>query len=171
MAQDYAYPDVLVDTQWVADHLSDPGVRVVESDEDVLLYEVGHVPGAVKVDWHTDLQQPLARDFISKEDFEKLCSKNGIADGTTVVFYGDKNNWYATYSFWLFQLYGHQNLKVMNGGRQKWIEENQKGRPWFNEIRRAEQDQTIERVGSELRAMMPFLNPVTIRPDGSGSEG
>jgi thiosulfate/3-mercaptopyruvate sulfurtransferase len=120
----YAHPEMLVTTQWVADHTKDANVRVIESDEDVLLYEVGHVPGSVKVDWHTDLQDPLRRDFIDKAGFEKLMSSIGVSNDTTVVFYGDRNNWYACYSLWLFKLYGHKDTRIMNGGRTKWTEEN-----------------------------------------------
>jgi thiosulfate/3-mercaptopyruvate sulfurtransferase len=123
MTQPYAYPESLVSTQWVADHLDDPQVRIVESDEDALLYETGHIPGAVKVDWFTSLQDPLRRDFLSKESFEELCSSLGIANDTTVVFYGDKSNWFATYTLWLFHYYGHKDLKIMNGGRTKWQQE------------------------------------------------
>jgi thiosulfate/3-mercaptopyruvate sulfurtransferase len=130
MAKTYAHPEYLVDTQWVADHLNDPKVRLVESNEDALLYETGHVPGAVKVDWFSTLQDPIRRDFLSKEEFEKLCSNLGIANDTTVVFYGDKSNWFATYALWLFRYYGHQNLKIMNGGRAKW---QQEGRPLTKE--------------------------------------
>ena len=117
---EYAHPEVLVSTEWVAQHLNDPNVRIVESDEDVLLYEVGHIPGAVKIDWHEDEQDQVRRDFVDKAGFERLMASRGIANDTTVVFYGDRNNWYATYTFWLFRLYGHQNLKVMDGGRAKW---------------------------------------------------
>jgi thiosulfate/3-mercaptopyruvate sulfurtransferase len=124
MAESYAHPEVLVETDWVAQHLEDPHVRIVESDEDYLLYETGHIPGAVKIDWFTTLQDPVRRDFISKEDFELMCSRLGIANDTTVVFYGDKNNWFATYAFWLFEYYGHHNMKIMNGGRAKWAREN-----------------------------------------------
>src|SRR5947207_10814255 len=120
----YAHPEVLVDTQWVADHATDPGVRIVESDEDVLLYDMGHVPGAVKIDWHNDLQDQVIRDYVNRERFEQLCSERGISNNTTVIFYGDKNNWWATYAFWTFQLFGHTNAKVMDGGRQKWIAED-----------------------------------------------
>lgn len=116
----YANPNVLVDTEWVAQHLNDPKVRIVESDEDVLLYDVGHIPGAVKLDWHTDQQDPVIRDFVNKERFEALMSERGIANDTTVVFYGDRNNWYAAYTFWLFKMYGHQDCRIMNGGRAKW---------------------------------------------------
>ena len=120
---DYTHPEVLVSTDWVADHLNDPDVRVVESDEDVLLYDVGHIPGAVKVDWVNDLNDPIVRDYIDSERFAQLVSDKGISRDTTVVFYGDKNNWWACYAFWVFQLFGHANAKVMNGGRKKWIEE------------------------------------------------
>ena len=117
---EYAHPEVLVDTAWVAEHLNDSNVRIIEADEDVLLYEVGHIPNTAKLDWHVDVQDPLRRDFVSKADFEKLASHYGISNDTTVVFYGDRNNWYAAYSFWLFKLYGHQDARIMNGGRAKW---------------------------------------------------
>ncbi len=131
MPEGYAHPEVLVDTQWVAEHLNDPKVRIIESDEDILLYEVGHIPGSVKVDWHTDLQDSIRRDFIDKAGFEQLMSRIGVANDTTVVFYGDKNNWYACYSFWLFKYYGHQDARVMNGGRAKWTEEQ---RPFNKDV-------------------------------------
>jgi thiosulfate/3-mercaptopyruvate sulfurtransferase len=131
MAEKYSYPEYLVDTHWVADHLDDPAARIVESDEDYLLYETGHIPGAVKVDWFTTLQHPVRRDFLSKEAFEELCSDLGISHDTTVVFYGDKSNWFATYAFWLFRYYGHEKLKIMNGGRAKWEQED---RPVTKEV-------------------------------------
>lgn len=124
MAQSYAHPEYLVETEWVASHLSDPNIRLVESNEDYVLYETGHIPGAVKVDWFTTLQHPVRRDFITKNEFEKMCSQLGIANDTTVIFYGDKSNWFATYALWLFRYYGHENVKIMNGGRAKWIKEN-----------------------------------------------
>jgi thiosulfate/3-mercaptopyruvate sulfurtransferase len=123
MSNGYANPDVLVSTDWVAQHLNDPNVRLVESNEDVLLYDTGHIPGAVNIDWHADLNDPLQRDYIDPERFAALLSRHGISPDTTVVFYGDKNNWWATYAFWVFQLFGHTNAKVMNGGRMKWIAE------------------------------------------------
>src|SRR6185437_15114374 len=98
-------------------------VRVVESDEDVLLYQQGHVEGAVKIDWHTDLQDQTVRDYIDKDRFAELCSAKGIGNDTTVIFYGDKNNWWATYAFWVFKLFGHKDARIMNGGRAKWIAE------------------------------------------------
>ena len=122
---DYVHPDVLVSTDWVAEHLDDTDTyRLVESDEDLLLYEIGHVPNAVKVDWVNDLQDRLVRDYIDKERFARLCSENGISNDTTVIFYGDKNNWWACYAFWVFKLYGHERCLVMNGGRKKWALES-----------------------------------------------
>ncbi len=120
---EYINPDVLVSTAWVAEHLSDPTVRLVESDEDILLYEVGHISGAVKINWQDDLNDQRIRDYIDNDDFAKLMGRFGINKDTTVVFYGDKNNWWACYAYWAFKLMGHENLKVMNGGRKKWIDE------------------------------------------------
>jgi len=124
VSNQYVHPEYVVETSWVSEHMHDPHVRIVESDEDYLLYETGHIPGAVKVDWYTTLQHPLRRDFLTREEFEKLCSQLGIANDTTVVFYGDKSNWFACYALWLFRYYGHENLKIMNGGRTKWTLEN-----------------------------------------------
>jgi Rhodanese-related sulfurtransferase len=128
---EYAHPEALVDTSWAADHLHDPKVRLIEADEDVLLYEVGHIPGAVKLDWHVDVQNPLSRDFVDKEGLEKLFSRYGISNDTTIVLYGDRNNWYAAYAYWLFTQYGHKSLKILNGGRAKWEAE---GRPYTKEV-------------------------------------
>ena len=119
----YAHADVLVSTDWVEQRLNDPKVRVIESNEDTLLYASGHVPGAVHVDWTTDLNDQIRRDYITREGFEALMSKIGATNDTTVVFYGDKNNWWACYAFWVFQLFGHTNAKVMDGGRLKWEKE------------------------------------------------
>jgi thiosulfate/3-mercaptopyruvate sulfurtransferase len=119
----YANPQVLVDTAWVADHLSDPKVRILESNEDILLYDQGHIPGAIKIDWVGDLNDPVVRDYLDREHFEQLCAARGIANDTTVVFYGDKNNWWATYALWVFKLFGHQDARIMDGGRAKWIAE------------------------------------------------
>ncbi|WP_322508868.1 sulfurtransferase [Anaerolinea sp.] len=129
--EQYAHPEVLVETEWLAQHLHDPNLRIVESDEDPLLYDTGHIPGAVKVDWFTTLQDPVRRDFINQQQFEALCSSLGIANDTTVIFYGDKNNWFACYAFWLFEYYGHEHLRILNGGRQKWLQE---ARPITREV-------------------------------------
>jgi thiosulfate/3-mercaptopyruvate sulfurtransferase len=120
----YAHPEVLVSTQWVLEHHKDANIRLVEVDEDFLLYEQGHVPGAVKIDWHTNLQRDDIRDFIDERGFEKLVSSLGISNDTTVIFYGDKNNWWAAYALWFFKYNGHANCKLMNGGRAKWTAEN-----------------------------------------------
>jgi thiosulfate/3-mercaptopyruvate sulfurtransferase len=127
----YAHPEVLVSTEWVAQHLNDPNVRIIEADEDPLLYEVGHLPNAVKLDWHVDVQDPIRRDFVNQADFEALLRRYGIGNATTVVCYGDKHNWYAAYSFWLFTLYGHADIRLMNGGRTKWEAE---GRPYTQAV-------------------------------------
>jgi thiosulfate/3-mercaptopyruvate sulfurtransferase len=167
MAPQYAYPEYLVETDWVAEHLNDPAVRLVESNEDPLLYEISHIPGAVKVDWFTTLQHPVQREFISKNEFEGLCSKLGIAKDTIVVFYGDKSNWFACYALWLFQYFGHKNVRIMNGGRAKWEKEN---RPLTNEAvtypqtnyTASEPDQTIrafrEDVFKHIERKLPLVD-------------
>ena len=127
----YARPEYLVETDWVAEHLNDPNIRIIESDEDPLLYAMGHIPGAVQVDWFSTLQHPLRRDFLTREELETVNSKLGIANDTTLVFYGDKSNWFACYALWLYQYYGHENVKIMNGGRLKWEKEN---RPLVKEV-------------------------------------
>jgi len=126
----YARPEVLVSTDWVAEHLDDDRVRIVESDEDLLLYETGHIPGAVKLDWVGDLNDPLIRDYVAGERLQHLLRSRGIDRETTIVFYGDKNNWWATYAFWVLRLFGVENLKVMDGGRARWEDE---GRPMVTE--------------------------------------
>jgi thiosulfate/3-mercaptopyruvate sulfurtransferase len=123
MSEPYAHPEALVSADWVQEHLKDPKVRIVESDEDYLLYDLGHIPGASRVDWQGDLQDEIIRDYINADKFAALCSRNGIANDTTVVFYGDKSNWWACYAFWAFTLFGHKNCKVMNGGRKLWMEQ------------------------------------------------
>lgn len=129
----YAHPDVLVSTEWVAAHLDDPAVRLVESDEDLLLYEVGHIPGAVKIDWVTDLNDATTRDYLDRERMQALLRSRGINQDTTIVFYGDKNNWWAAYAFWVFRLFGLERLKLMDGGRARWVEE---GRPLTTDVPR-----------------------------------
>ncbi len=119
----YSNADKLVSTEWVAAHLNDDKVRIVESNEDPLLYPSGHIPGAVEVDWVKDLNDPLTRDYLGKAGFEALASRIGITPETTVIFYGDKSNWWATYALWVFELFNHSNAKIMDGGRLKWAEE------------------------------------------------
>ena len=120
---EYVHPEMVVDTDWVAEHKDDASVRIVESDEDILLYEVGHIPGAIKVDWQNELQNQVIRDYINKAAFSKLIGDKGISNDHTIVFYGDRNNWWACYALWVFKMYGHRDCRIMNGGRQKWIDE------------------------------------------------
>ena len=121
--QDYAHPERLVTADWLSANLGTPGLAVVESDEDVLLYDVGHIPGAVKIDWHTDLNDPHVRDYISGEQFADLMNRKGIARDDTVVIYGDKSNWWAAYALWVFTLFGHPDVRLLNGGRDLWLAE------------------------------------------------
>ena len=121
---DYAHPEVLVTTDWVAEHQNDPQVRIMDVSEDVLLYETGHIPGAVKIDWLGDLWDDTIREFIQPDELAELFGRLGVSNDTTVVLYGDKNNWWASYAFWFFKYSGHDNLKLMNGGRAKWTAEN-----------------------------------------------
>ena len=130
----YARPDALVSTTWLAAHLDDPAIRILESDEDVLLYDIGHIPNAQKVDWHADLNDDVVRDYISRDKFQSLLRRLGIDDSTTVVLYGDKNNWWATYAFWVFRLFAFPDdkLRILDGGRTKW---EQEGRPFTDDVR------------------------------------
>jgi thiosulfate/3-mercaptopyruvate sulfurtransferase len=147
----YRRPTVLVTTSWLASHLDDPNVRVLESDEDVLLFDTGHVPGAQKIDWHADLNHPVTRDYIDREAFQALLRRKGIDDSTTVVLYGDKNNWWATYTFWVFRLFGFDNVRVLDGGRTKW---EQEGRPFVTDVPayRATKYTAPERDDAAIRA-------------------
>ncbi|MEV6487869.1 sulfurtransferase [Actinoplanes sp. NPDC051633] len=119
----YAHPERLVTTGWLAEHLGTPGLVVVESDEDVLLYDTGHIPGAVKVDWHLELNDQITRDYLDPEAFAELAAAKGIGRDDTIVFYGDNNNWWATYALWVFSLFGHADVRILDGGRQKWVDE------------------------------------------------
>ncbi len=119
--KDYAHPERLVTADWLSAHLGSKGLAIVESDEDVLLYDIGHIPGAVKIDWHTDLNDPNVRDYIDGEQFAELMNRKGISRDDTVVIYGDKSNWWAAYALWVFTLFGHQDVRLLNGGRDLWI--------------------------------------------------
>ncbi|HEY2671788.1 MAG TPA: sulfurtransferase [Rugosimonospora sp.] len=121
--QQYAHPERLVTSDWLAEHLGEPGLVVVESDEDVLLYDTGHIAGAVKVDWHTELNDQVSRDYLTGGGFTELCSAKGIDRDDTIVFYGDNFNWWAAYALWVFSLFGHPDVRLLDGGRQKWIGE------------------------------------------------
>ncbi|MGN6611507.1 MAG: sulfurtransferase [Angustibacter sp.] len=148
---EYAHPERLVTTSWLAEHLDDPGLVVVESDEDVLLYDSGHIPGAVKVDWHTDLNDPVTRDYVDGAGFARLMGSRGITRDTTVVIYGDKSNWWAAYALWVFTLFGHEDVRLLDGGRAKWVEE---GRELTREVsQRATVDYpVVERDDAPIRA-------------------
>jgi thiosulfate/3-mercaptopyruvate sulfurtransferase len=147
----YAHPERLVTTSWLAERLGEPGLVVVESDEDVLLYETGHIPGAVKVDWHTELNDPVVRDYVDGAGFAALMSRKGIAREDTVVIYGDKNNWWAAYALWVFSLFGHRDVRLLDGGRDRWIAE---GRPLTTDAATSEATDypVLERDDSTLRA-------------------
>jgi len=161
---EYAHPERLVSTEWVAAHLDTPGVVIVESDEDVLLYETGHIRGAVKIDWHTDLNDPVERDYIDGAAFAELLGSKGIARDTTVVIYGDKNNWWAAYALWVFTLFGHADVRLLDGGRAKWEAE---GREYTTDRESAERVDypVVERDDSVIRAfkddvLAHFGNPL-----------
>jgi thiosulfate/3-mercaptopyruvate sulfurtransferase len=147
----YVHPEVLVSTDWLAEHLNDPGLRLLEADEDVLLYALGHIPGAQKIDWHTDLNDQVVRDYISREQFQEVLRAKGIDETTPVIFYGDKNNWWATYAFWVFQLFGFRNARILDGGRAKWEAE---GRPMTTDLPSFPRTSYVapERSDSEIRA-------------------
>ncbi|AXH35910.1 sulfurtransferase [Humibacter sp. BT305] len=147
----YAHPERLVSTEWLQAHLDDPEVVVVESDEDVLLYETGHIPGAVKIDWHTDLNDPVLRDYVDGAGFAALVGGKGISRDSTVVIYGDKNNWWAAYALWVFTLFGHEDVRLLDGGRDLWIAQ---GRPVTTDRteRAAVEYPVVERDDSRIRA-------------------
>lgn len=151
-ANGYAHPEALVDTDWLAQHLDDDGLRIIESNEDILLYDTGHIPGAVHIDWRSDLQDPLIRDYITPEKFAALCGRHGITPETTCIFYGDKANWWATYALWAFRLFGHEKVKILNGGRDKWKAE---GRAMTRDVPQypsADYPVPAKRLDAEIRA-------------------
>ena len=150
---EYAHPEKLVSTDWLAQHLDDPNVVVVESDEDVLLYDTGHIPGAVKIDWVADLNDPLVRDYLDPESFASLLSSKGIGPDSTVVFYGDNFNWWAAYALWVFSLFGHKDTRLLDGGRAKWIAE---GRPVTTDVasRPSKKYPVPDRDDRKIRAFM-----------------
>ena len=127
----YAHPERLVTTAWLAARLDDPNIVVAESDEDVLLYETGHIPGSVKLDWHNDLNDQVERDYVDADGFAALMTRKGITRDTTIVFYGDNNNWWAAYALWVCSLFGHADVRLLDGGRAKWIAE---GRPLTTDV-------------------------------------
>jgi thiosulfate/3-mercaptopyruvate sulfurtransferase len=147
---DYAN-DVLVDTQWVQDHLEDPSVKIVEVDENPALYAEAHIPGAIGFDWRTDLQDQVKRDFLGAEDFGKLFGSRGISNDDTIVLYGDRNNWFAAYTYWYLKYYGHDDVKLVNGPREKWLSE---GRPTTSDVPSYEATTFTAKPGDDsIRAM------------------
>jgi thiosulfate/3-mercaptopyruvate sulfurtransferase len=143
---EYAHPERLVTTGWVQDNIGAQGLVVLESNEDVLLYDTGHIPGAIKIDWHTELNDPIVRDYLQGHDFAELMSRKGISRDDTVVIYGDKSNWWAAYTLWVFTLFGHEDVRLLNGGRDAWIAQ---GLP----------------LTKELPAITPTTYPVVDRRD------
>ncbi|WP_019175519.1 sulfurtransferase [Brevibacterium ravenspurgense] len=151
---DYAHPEALVSTAWVAENLNTPGVVIVESDEDVLLYETGHIPGAVKIDWHTELNDQVVRDYVQGPEFAEMMSAKGISRDDTIVVYGDKSNWWAAFAMWVFKLFGHEDVRLMDGGRAKWEAE---GREMTREKPQRERTDypVVERNDAPIRALLP----------------
>jgi thiosulfate/3-mercaptopyruvate sulfurtransferase len=187
-ADGYAKP-VLVSTDWLAEHLNDDGIVVAEVDENPALYDEGHIPGAVKLHWRDDLQDPLERDLVEKDQFEALMARLGISNDTTIVLYGDRNNWFAAYAYWYLRIYGHQDVRIVDGGRQKWIDE---GRELTTDVpspepatyTASERDETIrayrdavrESLGAEGHALVDVRSPQEysgdlISPPGYEQEG
>ena len=148
---DYAHPERLVTTQWLSENLSSDGLVVLESNEDVLLYDTGHIPGSIKIDWHTELNDPVVRDYLQGEDFAALMSRKGISRDDTVVIYGDKSNWWAAYTLWVFTLFGHEDVRLLNGGRDAWVAED---RPLTREVPKpaATHYPVVERRDDDIRA-------------------
>ena len=150
----YAHPEVLVETDWVKENLDKPGIKLVEIDVDTKAYDAGHIPGAVGFNWQTQLQDQVRRDIISKEAFEKLVGGAGISPSDTVIVYGDNNNWFAAYGFWLFKIYGHKDVRLMNGGRVKWLNESDKS--LTTELPKVTATQyKVSETHLELRALLP----------------
>jgi thiosulfate/3-mercaptopyruvate sulfurtransferase len=172
--KEYAYPEALVNTAWITQHLNDPKVRIIESNEDVSLYDTGHIPGAVHVDWHKDLNDESIRDFLDPEHFAALASQIGITPETTLVFYGDKSNWWACYALWVFTLFGHKDLRILNGGRDKWIAEGRpvtKDKPKYPETKypvpAGRDDQTIRAFFEDTLAHSKARKPlIDVRSPG-----
>jgi len=150
----YAHPEVLVSTDWVKENLGKPGIKLVEIDVDTKAYDAGHIPGAAGFNWQTQLQDQLRRDIVGKEAFEKLVGDAGISPNDTVILYGDNNNWFAAYGFWLFKIYGHKDVKLMNGGRVKWLNESDKALTTDKSNPSPVQYKATQ-VDLQLRAMLP----------------
>jgi len=166
-----ARSDVLVSTDWAEDNLSTPGIVFVEVDEDTSIYDTGHITGAVRLDWKTDLQDPIKRDFVDAQQFSKLLSERGIANGDTVILYGGNNNWFAAYAYWYFKIYGHDTVKLLDGGRKKWeldgrpLSTDEVNRPATSYVAQAA-DSSIRAFRDEVIAAIGTKNLVDVRsPD------
>ncbi len=168
----YAHPEVLVEPDWLEAHLNDKTVRIVEASEDPALYDQAHIPQAVRIHWKNDLQDPIIRDWLSQERFGRLLGEFGISDDQTVILYGDKNNWFATYTFWLFKYYGHRDARILNGGRDRWLRERRKTTtevPRFpattytaklpDQAIRAFRDEVLRKVGQPTAALVDVRSP------------
>ena len=180
---------VLVSTEWLADHLEDDGLVVAEVDENPELYDEGHIPGAIKLHWKDDLQDPIARDLVAKDAFERLLGERGVGNDTTLVVYGDKNNWFAVYAYWYLKIYGHREVRILDGGRQKWIDEGRElttATPTRapttytaterDESIRARRDAVLAAIGSSVEALVDVRSPQEfsgdlIAPPGYEQEG
>jgi thiosulfate/3-mercaptopyruvate sulfurtransferase len=163
MSDTYAHPDVLVETDWVASHSKDAGIRLVEVDVDTAAYDQGHIEGAVGWNWQTQLQDQVRRTLASKSQFEALCSQAGITPETTVILYGDNNNWFAAWALWQFKYYGHKNVKLMNGGRKKWLLEN---RPLSKEAPKVSPSQyKAKEPDNTIRAFRDQVMAVLTQPE------
>lgn len=149
--QNFKHPEVLVSTEWLSQNLDKPGLVLIECDEDILLFEVGHISGAIKLDWHTELNDPVTRDFLDGEAFARLMSAKGISRSDSIVIYGDKSNWWATYAFWILKLFGHDDVRILDGGRAKWIAEGRELTK-TNSQRTATEYPQIQRDDSSNRA-------------------
>ncbi|HUD82822.1 MAG TPA: sulfurtransferase [Candidatus Saccharimonadales bacterium] len=160
----YSHPEVLVDLAWAKANIGNPKIKFVEVDVDTASYESGHIPGAIAFNWRTQLQNQISRDIISRESFEKLVGGAGIGNDDTVVLYGDNNNWFAAYGFWLFKLYGHQNVHLLNGGRVKWL--NEPDAPLTKEVRQVTAvNYTVSKVDPLLRALLPEVIQASANKD------
>jgi thiosulfate/3-mercaptopyruvate sulfurtransferase len=161
--QDYAHPERLVTTEWLAHNLTTEGLALVESNEDVLLYETGHIPGAIKIDWHTELNDPVVRDYLDGTAFAALMSRKGISRDDTIVIYGDKSNWWASYALWVFTLFGHPDVRLLNGGRDAWVSE---GRDLTKDVpqRQPSKYPVVERDDNTIRAFKEDIIPHLGKP-------
>jgi thiosulfate/3-mercaptopyruvate sulfurtransferase len=184
----YAKP-VLVTTDWLADHLSDDNVVVAEVDEDPSLYDEGHIPGAIKLHWRDDLEDPVERDLVDKPTFERLMSERGVSNDSTIVVYGDKNNWFAAYAYWYLKIYGHEDVRILDGGRTKWVDESRElttdaPEPKQGDYKAAERDESIrarrdaveQGIGEQTKALVDVRSPQEysgelISPPGYEQEG